>query len=647
VVHTPYTAFFGDAFMAAHIAIGVMLIALTWWLFPKTSGARLLFIGAILLVTTAPLLPDFVRGLGAKTPPVRIQQVALLLSSCLVVLAVLSLRRFVLVVVACAMTWLLVKMPDWLDDSMTEICALHAIWIGVALGLVRRRAPMDQAEGADTSSYGDHDVFIFIAAMLAAVVASIFVLQRADGSADEWAYTWQASVFAKAHIYGSVPPCDTAFQNFYVFESVGKLFVQYTPGWPYFMTPFAFFGVPWLAGPASHGLMAVGVARVARSAVRLDGRATRARVSAAGLLAAGVATFGTTILLVGASRYSHVFVAALFAWAIESVLVLRTPNLSRDRQVRWGLVFGSVVALMGATRPADGATLSVGLFFYFVYCLVRRRIGLRAFIATCAGFFFWGGLTLLILRIQLGTWFTTGYSLDKIIHPWAVAKYSWPRPSEWKFSMPLATGSYAWFPCSLALGFAGLMSLRRAASGIITMMMVGFVCFDAYYQSIDLGRGFDWGYGPRYSVPFAVLMAVGTGVALAPLAENARRRAHAHSALYAGGPFAIVLCTMVVTVIRLWPLLYPGIYQHVQKHDSLNARIREMGIHHAVVMTQIGATGFDVLDLTENLPLDLYPNQDVLIAIERNPDSTRCVRQAFPTRAIYRATGSPVVISNY
>jgi hypothetical protein len=104
---------------------------------------------------------------------------------------------------------------------------------------------------------------------------------------------------------------------------------------------------------------------------------------------------------------------------------------------------------------------------------------------------------------------------------------------------------------------------------------------------------------------------------------------------------------MVITVIRLWPLLYPGIYAHVHQHDSLNERIREMHIHHAVVMAQVGATGFDPLDLTENLPLDLYPQQDVLIAIERKPEYTQCVRTNFPDRAVYRATGNPVVITPY
>ncbi|HEX4516785.1 MAG TPA: hypothetical protein VH054_24725, partial [Polyangiaceae bacterium] len=482
------------------------------------------------------------------------------------------------------------------------------------------------------------DVVIFIGATLTATLVAIFVLQRADGSADEWAYTWQAASFAKLHVYGTPPPCDAAFQNFYVFSHVGRWFGQYTPGWPLFMMPFTALGVPWIAGPFSHGLFAVGVARVARSAVRLDGRGTEARVVSAGRIAAICATLATTTLLVGASRYSHVFAAALFAWALESILVLRERDLTHENQIRWGVVFGSAVALMGATRPADGATLATGLLVLSFFNLVTRRLPWRAVAATFGALVLWGGLVLLILHAQLGEWFTTGYSLNKIIHPWNVVKYAWPRPGEWKFALPLATGSYAWFPLSFAVGLAGLATLRRSARGVTVALVVSAVVFDTYYQYLDLGRPYDWGYGPRYETPLTVVMAIGTGVALAPLAERWRR---------AQGPLAIAALAIAVTLVRLWPLLYPGVYAHVHQHDSLNRRAREMGIHNAVVIAQPGATGFDALDLTENLPMDLYPNQDVLIAIERKPQDAQCVRKNYAERKIYRATGNPVVITPY
>jgi hypothetical protein len=638
VVHSPYTPFFGDAFMAAHIAIGMMLVALLWWTLPDRPGVRVLFFIAIGLVVTAPVLGDFVRGFGAKELVLTAEHDALLFASIFVFVALLSLRRFAIGFAAVLMAASLLELETRLLDSMTEICALHLVWIGVVLGLVRRRARVDDtvSPALPVTKYVTHDVLIFAIATVAAALTSIFVLSRADGSADEWAYTWQAAVFAKAHVYGTPPPCENAFQAFYVFESTGRLFAQYTPGWPLFMAPFVAMGVPWLAGPFSHGLMAVGVARVARTAVRLDAHGTRQRERAAGWVAGLVATFGTTILLCGASRYPHVFVAAMFAWSIEALFVVATEG-DRDRKFRYGVLLGSCVALMGAARPPDGAMLATGLALYFLYALVRRRVGARAFLGAFAGFAFWGGLTLLILRVQLGSWFTTGYSLNEIIHPWNVAKYGWPHASEWKFALPLATGSYAWFPCSLAIGAAGIASLRRRASGIIVVLAIGFVAFEAYYQHIDLGRGVDWGYGPRYELPFVVHMAVGMGIALAPLATSSRTV----------GPITLAVSAMIVTVVRLWPLLYPGVYTYVHQHDSLNARIREMHLKNAVVMTQVGAVGIDPLDLTENRPIDLYPNQDALIAIERKPEFTQCIRRNFPSRTIYRASGNPVMITPY
>jgi hypothetical protein len=635
--------------MAAHLAIGVLLLAILWWTFPRRHVSRTLFFAATVLVMVAPTAADFAHGLGAKTFPTTAEHDLLLYSVIASFFGLLFARRWVMAVFTIVVGIAFAKLEANLLESMTELCALHFVWLGVAIGVCRRRAAVDDSAGPERkqSPFAANDVGIFAIATLAAIIVSVLVLSRADGSADEWAYTWQAEVFARLHAYAAPPPCENAFQTFYVFESTGKLFAQYTPGWPYFMAPFALVGAPWLAGPVAHGVMAVGVARVARTAVRLDAHGTIARERAAGWIAGLVATFGTTILLCGASRYSHVFVAAMFAWSIEALFIIATPRVDADKKRRWGLVLGSCIALMGAARPADGAMLAVGLFFYFVYAFARRRVGLVGTLATLGGLAFWGGLTLLVLRLQLGSWFTTGYSLNKIIHPWNITKYGWPSASEWKFALPLATGSYAWFPASLAVSAAGLASLRRRASGIVVVLLASFLAFEVYYQYVDLGRGVDWGYGPRYELPFVVQMAVGMGVALAPLAASMRVRTARFGAFHAAGPIAISIVTMVVTVVRLWPLLYPGIWAHVHQHDSLNQRIREMNLHHSVVLTQVGTAGIDPLDLTENLPIDLYPNQDNLIAIERKPEFARCIRSSYPDRTLYRAFGNPPTIVPY
>jgi hypothetical protein len=43
------------------------------------------------------------------------------------------------------------------------------------------------------------------------------------------------------------------------------------------------------------------------------------------------------------------------------------------------------------------------------------------------------------------------------------------------------------------------------------------------------------------------------------------------------------------------------------------------------------------MDLTENLPLELYPDQDLLIAVDRGPEAVKCVRESYPQRTFYRA----------
>ena len=62
----------------------------------------------------------------------------------------------------------------------------------------------------------------------------------------------------------------------------------------------------------------------------------------------------------------------------------------------------------------------------------------------------------------------------------------------------------------------------------------------------------------------------------------------------------------------------------------------------------VGLNTTDPLDLTENLPLDLYPNQDVLIAIDRGPEETRCAQEKYRGRKFYRAVATdPVRIVRY
>jgi hypothetical protein len=64
-------------------------------------------------------------------------------------------------------------------------------------------------------------------------------------------------------------------------------------------------------------------------------------------------------------------------------------------------------------------------------------------------------------------------------------------------------------------------------------------------------------------------------------------------------------------------------------------------LSNAVVLATHGTTAFQAIDLPTNLPIDLYPDQDVIVAIDRQTplEAAECLRGAFPARKLYTASG--------
>jgi len=647
-LHSPYTSNFFDAYTAANTSIGVALSAVLWGQRQRPLPSRVVMQAAVLLAAVAPSLGEFEAGLG-----VHLQAGAVLglmkVIAALGTVAVLLAGRLGPLAWAVIGQGVLYFVTGYVKNSDMELFALHMAWLGLLVGLHRAAVVSTErhAAGLLSRSHAGDWVLLALATLCAAFVGHV-ILDGMVGSADEWAYTYQAAVFAKLRAYAQEPPCTWAYQNFWVFPYMGKQFSQYPPGWAYFMVPFVRLGVPWLAGSFALGLFVVGTARLARRAMSLadDGTASAREVSAAGVSAAVVIIASSTMLINGASRYPHVFVLVNYVWALEALLHLASPGDEPSHPLRWASLLGACAALLLATRPLDGAGLGVGLFAYYVYALVRRRFSAKSVCATAVAFAIVGGLTLIILRLQLGKWFTTGYSLNSIVHPWNKFVFVKPKPSEWRWGFPLATGSYCWWPCSLAIGFAGLASLGRRGRAINTILLLSLLPVLVPYAFLNLGRGYDWGYGPRYQLILVVPMALGTGVAFARLYGTAiRRHAARLSAALSAGAFAVAVMAAAVGVLRIAPLVYPFNYTAVRNENRLQQAIRDAHIHKALVIAMPGTGGVDPGDLTQNLPLDLYPDQDVIIAVAHTPGLERCVFDRHPDRAVYRADGREVRLS--
>jgi hypothetical protein len=657
-VHSPYTLNYADSFFAAATCTGLMISALLlfWQCRSRLAQGSLLF-GVWAAVIANEVVP-FAKAIGYAPGPATFDYVLGASAASGTLGALLARRRAVAVVAAMGQValWLACR---YVKESDLELAALHLAWLGLVVGILLRAQLRPRAIGpADDSepAYRIHDGALFAGATALAAIVCLMVMRRHEGSADEWAYTYEAAVFAKGRAYGDVPPCQPYLRNFYVFEYAGRLFAEYTPGWPLFMVPFVWIRAVWLSAPFAMGLLAVGIARLTRSASRgsqvAPDRSRAWFLSSPGTWAALLISTGIMMTINAGSRYPHVYAMALYAWALEGLMRVSSPGLSARQRWGWGVVLGGASAMLLATRPAEGATMGIGIALGFVVVLAQGRVRWQSLAAASLGFAGCALVALVILRLQLGKWFSTGYSLNAIIYPWNITKYDMPKANEWKYGLPLATSSYCWWPCCLPLGLAGLASLRGRSAALLAAFGAGSLFYVIYFEWLDTGQrgmGVDWGYGPRYLMLLAVPMAVGGGISIASLAAAARlKNVSGRSAMTVGGPMALVVCAIALGWARIAPLVWPTVAEHTRRHGGLSAAIAQMQLKDAIVIAKPGTTGFDSLDVTTNMPVDLYPGQDVIIAVERSADTSACLRRAFPGRKVFSASGAdPVRIVPY
>jgi hypothetical protein len=534
----------------------------------------------------------------------------------------------------------------WVAASADELMFAHLAWYGTLLGLhgLRMLPTRSASQRRSRLAYPVQDAMIFLFTLALGAWVADRVLERAVFNGDEVAYGFQANVYAHLRAWAPMPPCYSMFENYWILPYQGRRFSQYTPGWPLFMALFERMHAVWLAGPAMGGILAVGIARLARRlAAGLGGSYESAEriVAVAGPLAGFFAMLGPSLLLNAASRFSHTMVAACFAWAVESAAEVATPGLARYRGVGFGFLLGAATSLGLATRPSDGGFLGVGVFLYFAQALVRGRVRLPAFLGTCLGFGCFGGLTLVILRLQVGTWFATGYSVTPLFHPEGQLVLTFPTPSELKFGIPIATGSYCWWPVAPALAAVGLVrALGGRARGVSFMLAVSSLCLVGFYSFVQFGRGGDDGLGPRYVMPIVVAQAAGTGACLAPLLArllDAVKSSELGRLLRVGeyGPGILMLASAAYGCVKIAPRTYPVEYAERHAATAPLRAARDLHLKNAVVMLVPGATVGEWWNLAQNPPLD--PDPDVLFLTRKTAADEICARRHFPGRTWYRA----------
>jgi hypothetical protein len=641
-MYTPYTNSFPQALTIASGCLATMLTAVLWSRPLRTCTATALLGAAIWTAALLPVATELAVALQLETVPeaLPVLETSATLASMALILhgprwfGVLGVLGQLALFFACR----------YVRDSNYELMGAYLFWYGALIGvhgwqLARISHRSDPV--VPMRAFWIQDAAIFLVTAGLASLVSQLVFRRLTFNGDEIANTFQASVYGHLRAYAPLPPCPSMFDNYWVFRHEGRAFSQYTPGWPLFMAPFQRLGVVWLAGPFMAGIMAVGVARLSRRVAAGLGKTPESSgriVQIAGVIGAISAVFGPSMLLNGASRFSHPMVAACFAWSVESLCVVSNPEASRRRQLGYGLLLGAATALGVATRPADGGTLGVGVFLYFLYALARGRISWRGLLGTALTFVFFAGLTAVILRLQLGAWWQTGYTIAASIHPEAELHLSWPEPQQVKTSLPLATGSYCWWPAAPALGIAGLVqALGGRERRVPFMLSLSALALLGFYFFVEFGRHSDDGLGPRYILPVVVLMATGGAGILAPLVEKlcTTRGLRLPALARSAGPALLATAALVAGVIGVAPLVYPvGAAEYAYMTAPLRGA-RRLRLKNAIVMIEPGKTLASEWNIAQNDPMD--PDPDVLFLIRKSAADEACARQHFPGRTWYRA----------
>jgi len=647
-MHLPYTDNYPQALSAASRSLAWLLTAVIWARPLTKRSATLALTAAVWLAALFPNIPAFTEFFHWVDNPNATQLLGAMSlhqhAATIVTLAVLLTEPLWFGAVAVLGQMLLLAVSLYLRESEFELTFAYLAWFGVIIGVHAARFVSRESEPMPrklTVFWQDLVIFLGSVALAAFIADSVFA--RAIYNGDEVANSFQADVFAHFRAYGVPKPCASMFQNFWVFTHDGRLFSQYTPGWPLFMAVFQRFDAIWLAGPVMTGIAAVGIARLSRRLVRGVGGPLLGALALkiAGPLGATLAVLGPSFLLNGASRFSHTMVCACFAWSVESLCVLADRPGTRSASWGYGFLLGASTSLSLATRPSDGGMLGIGVFLYFVWVLVRRRIGWREVAATSVGFLLFGGLTLVILRLQLGHWFATGYSIAESIHPGAALELSLPKPNEVKYGIPLATGSYCWWPAAPALGLGGVVQAMKGRERRLSIiLLVSTAALLVFYSLVTFGRGGDDGHGPRYVLPSVVLWASGSAALLAPVLARFfntlkwryipfRRRLRA----------AVPALTAIIAIgwggCRIAERMYP-----VAKAETLGSTgplraARDQNLRQAIVVIVPGAVPTHEQNVAQNPPMN--DNPDALFLIRNNAADEACARKAFPDRTWYRA----------
>ncbi|MGZ3421709.1 MAG: hypothetical protein ACXVEE_27790, partial [Polyangiales bacterium] len=258
----------------------------------------------------------------------------------------------------------------WIVLTMrAELDVLTIAWVvlaGLAFAVARARPQLSEV-AFETLRKPSLRAFLLATASVAALLSFLVVtgpMHDRPHSIDANVYLFQARALSHFHFGVPIPEPRTLFGGRFLFEGAdGKLHGVFPPGYPLFLVPFVWIGMPLLAGPVTAVALALAQWLLGRAIEGEDGVATRLAV----LLS--LPSFARAIET--ADLLSHAFVAVLATVAIAlALLLLEKASVAR------ALAIGAAVGWATASRLLDGIVIGFVVGAIVIYGVVQRKVSI-------------------------------------------------------------------------------------------------------------------------------------------------------------------------------------------------------------------------------------------------------------------------------
>lgn len=193
---------------------------------------------------------------------------------------------------------------------------------------------------------GGADRFTLVVAGGVTVVAAllaVFSYQRHPHVPDEVVYLLQARYLAAGQLSMPLPPVPEAFNVDLMTYQATRWFSPVPPGWPVILAVGAFLGAPWLVNPVLAGVSVVLASMLLRELY--PPRTVR--------LAVVLLATSPWFLFMAMNLMTH---TATLAFALFGALAV--ARLRRDPGMRWALLGGLGIGMVGLIRPLEGAAVA-------------------------------------------------------------------------------------------------------------------------------------------------------------------------------------------------------------------------------------------------------------------------------------------------